>query len=118
MAVHDLYSYRKRSMEGKVPDLFVYDHLPDQLKIQIIHIWRNAIGPYYLREKRNEAWEAIEEVVAREHGVFQLGQQRHLGIAIRCEEHLLSAISVEHALDLVEVSFKWIDTTGRKYWGL
>ena len=48
MPVADLYSYRKRVAEGETPDVFVYDTLPEALRVQIIQIWRDAIGPFYV----------------------------------------------------------------------
>jgi hypothetical protein len=54
--------------------------LPDALRTQIVHIWREAIGPFYVRgsydmsspDENNAAWTFIHDTVAREHGVFTL----------------------------------------------
>lgn len=50
MTVYDTYSYRRRVAKGDVPDVFVYDKLPIKLRIQIVHIWRDAIGVYAMEE--------------------------------------------------------------------
>ena len=123
MAVIDLFSYRKRLADGNVPDVFVYDELPRALRIQIVHIFRKAIGPYHVYggwesgnvEENNQAWKNIENIVAQEHGVFQLGDHRSPNVAKRCEDYLLTSPSVDQALDLVEVSFGFIDGAGRRY---
>ena len=44
MSVFDLFSFRKRLAAGDTPDVFTYDELPEQLRVQIVHIWRDAIG--------------------------------------------------------------------------
>ena len=121
MAVHDLFSYRKRLAEGETPDVFVYDQLPESLRVQIIHIWRDAIGRWYARTtttttttrtvQNNKGWETIHNIVVREHGVLQLGRQSR--IDQRCEEYLLETNSISLALDLVEVSFSYIDDVVR-----
>ena len=83
MPIANLYSYRKRVAEGETPDVFVYDALPETLRVQIIHIWRDAIGEFKLRPGRgsenyihnNEGWNFIHDTVAREHGVFKLADR-------------------------------------------
>ena len=65
MPVFDLFSYRKRVAEGETPDVFVYDTLPEALRVQIINIWRDAIGPFHVYSsygmrdvsENNEAWQ-------------------------------------------------------------
>ena len=42
MQVRKLFSYRKKMAEGKEPDIYVYDSLPNTLRNQIILIWRDA----------------------------------------------------------------------------
>lgn len=95
MPVLDLFSYRKRVATGSTPDVFVYDKLPEELRVQIAHIWRDAIGPYYVGTgydlgsppHNNQGWELIHNAVVREHGVFTLGQDR--AISERCVTFLL-----------------------------
>ena len=123
MRMVDLYSYRRRAAEGDVPDVFVYSSLPQTLVFQIVHIWRNAIGPFYVARSRrsdaphnNEGWQSIHDVVAREHGVPQLADDYNLDQ--RCSTYLLANSSAEPALDLIEASFRYIDNDARQfdYW--
>ena len=44
MRVLDLYSHRKRVADGNAPDVFTYDELPSELRVQVAHIWSDAIG--------------------------------------------------------------------------
>ena len=67
MPVHDLFSYRKRVAEGNLPDVFTYDELPSELRVQIVHIWRRAIG-----EGNDRGWTWIHDLVAEEHGRLEL----------------------------------------------
>ena len=44
----NFFSYRKCVSGGDTPDVFVYDELPEALRVQISLIWRDAIGPFYV----------------------------------------------------------------------
>ncbi len=120
MPVFDQFSYRKRNASGRTPDVFSYDKLPESLRVQIIHIWRDAIGPFYeysrydLSEttENNEGWKMIHDIVAREHGKFALSARYNLNQS--CEEYLLSNSSTDAALDIVELSFRYIDHVVRQ----
>ena len=121
MPIHDLYSYRKRVAEGKSPDVYDYDDIPEELRIQIDYIWRDAIGrfrnitgrEYDHINQNNEAWRYIHKTVAREHGVYSLGgrgnEYEH------CKNCLIDSDSVDKVLDLIEVSFQYIDKNARNF---
>ena len=121
MPVLDLFSHRKRVAEGKFPDVYSYDDLPNHLRVQIAQIWLDAIGSYYLYSsyelgsvtENNHGWKQIHDAVAREHGLFNLGNQPRLDE--RCINYLLNAKKVEQALDLIEVSFVYIDRVARGF---
>ena len=109
MPIYETYSYRRRLAEGETPDVFVYDELPRELRVQIAHIWRGAIGPW---DRNARGWGNIHDTLAREHGRFELSSGRSDGK--RCENYLLGESSVDGALDLVELSFSYIDGIARK----
>ena len=44
MAVFDLFSKRQRKARGEVPDVYVYDKLPQELRVQVVHIIQDAFG--------------------------------------------------------------------------
>jgi len=122
MPVWDTYSHRKRVREGDVPDVYTYDELPERLRVQIVQICRDAIGRFhtysgmelgYRVTENNEGWSFIHGTVAREHGVFELSS-RH-GLDEKCADFLLTHRSVDEVLDLVEVSFRYIDRIARRF---
>ena len=120
MAIHDLFSSRKRERDRAEDDSLTYDELPDQLRAQIVHIWRRAIGPsvpvahYHFDEieENRQAWLAIENTVAEEHGSYQLGKAHD--VLDRCVEYLTTAESIDRVLDLIELSFRYIDRNVRR----
>ena len=109
MPIYETYSYRRRLAEGEAADVLVYDGLPSELRVQIAHIWREAIGP---SDHNSRAWRNIHDTIAREHGRFELSSGRSDGK--RCENYLLKESSVDGVLDLVELSFRYIDGIARK----
>ena len=118
MAVLELFSHRKRVAEGKLPDVFVYNELPRGLRIQIVHIWKKAIGSYHVygpaaferTTENNKGWQRIERTVAREHELFQLGKDKNVFKC--CVDYLLDS-PLEAALDLIEASFLYVDQVAR-----
>jgi hypothetical protein len=113
MAILDTYSRRKRQLENtEKADVYQYDVVPHPLRVQIIHIWRAAIGicprPRLgpTPPNSNDWWNELHSVLAREKGLFVLGQgDTPLD---RCADYLLSATNIEDILDTVEVTFRLI----------
>ena len=118
MPVFDLFSYRKRRAEGERPDVFVYDTLPQPLRVQIVRIMQDAIGRFHVYNspfddaiENNKGWQIIHDTVAREHGVFRLADE--IKLDARCAYFLLNCDSVKRVLDLVEFSFRYVDKIAR-----
>ncbi len=44
MAIYDLYSKRQKRLCGEVPDVYQYDNISNILRVQIVHIWQDALG--------------------------------------------------------------------------
>ncbi|MBI3009307.1 MAG: hypothetical protein HYY56_07365, partial [Candidatus Omnitrophica bacterium] len=112
MGVFDIYSKRKQVQEkaGK-PDVYKYDEIPESLRIQVIHIWRTAIGNTmrgnYINELPNNIWIAIHDILCRELGLLSLS---NLGGSPqeKCHTFLLRESNIDYVLSLIEVSFRLI----------
>jgi hypothetical protein len=124
MGIFETFSKRMRRKEraGKA-EAYQYDTLPRALRIQVIHIWTTAVGVYaaarpnglaggHPEPRSNEYWKEIHDTMARELGVFHLGAEK-LDVLARCQEFLLKA-DTGGALDIIEISFRWIDKNVRK----
>ncbi|PTN09871.1 hypothetical protein C8N47_103168 [Mangrovibacterium marinum] len=44
MAIIDLFSKRQKRLRGDVPDVYTYNNIPNDLRVRIVHIIRDAIG--------------------------------------------------------------------------
>jgi len=45
MPIFDLFSKRQKRLRGDVPDVFVYDDVPQPLRVQLVQILQDGIGP-------------------------------------------------------------------------
>ena len=111
----DLFSKRHRK---QTQETFQYDLISEKLRYQVIHIWADAIGPYF--EHRlyatlgyddprlaNGIWREIERRLLKEKGLPQLGTTDNP--YTNCEQFLLESTTVEDALDVIQLSFACID---------
>jgi hypothetical protein len=121
MAIFDLFSKRMKRERGETPDVFGYDDIPNPLRVQIVHIWKDALGnveAYYdYPEQMAQAYENIVGILRREYGTFALirGQNRQVYEPFfELVNFLLSEKSVEKVLDVIEISFRYMDDHARE----
>lgn len=75
MSIFDLFSKRQKKLRGEVPDVYTYDEVPQPLKVQIVHIWRDTLGDvsqYPGHQHVYDGYKFIVETLCREYGVFKL----------------------------------------------
>jgi hypothetical protein len=104
----DLFSKRNKAL----PDVFTYDTLPPKLRVQVTHILRSALGETFYFDGSSDGWRYIALAIAAEHGLLDLPDivhHRHNGpdYYVGCMNYILKA-EPEQALDLLEVSFKFV----------
>lgn len=122
MTVFDLYSKRQKRLRGEVSDVYVYDVLPQELRVQVVHLWNDVIGDKkeyeddYLGVKR--AYIFIVETLRREYGVFQISEISRFSRQSYLDElsnFILNENNVERCIDAIELSFRFVDTFARKF---
>jgi hypothetical protein len=114
MTIFDLFSKRQRRLRGEVPDVYVYDKLASQLRVQVVHIIRDAVGEdHYGSDYAKGAYKSIHDALCREYGLFELTKhaQSH-GESVF--NYFLNADNTEQALDVIELALRVIDTYIRK----
>jgi hypothetical protein len=118
MAIINLFSKRQKIKRGEFSDVFIYDKLPQTLKVQIVNIIQDAFGKprgfgYGSSEEVDKLYTFLHKSIAREYGVFKLGrsndedQEAVLNFLLQTEE-------TEKAIDVIELSFKCIDIVIRE----
>lgn len=123
MAIYDLFSKRQKKLRGDVPDVFIYEAMPQTLRVQVVHIWTEVLGgveEYFNTEyKSQRTYEAIVNVLCREYGIFQLVANKDIYGDRDYRTELMSFIvqepNYEKVLDAVELSFQAIDRLTRDY---
>lgn len=110
MGVFDLFSKRQRRARGETPDVYVYDKLPQELRVQIVHIVKDAFGVdnYSGTNNAEQAYEVVNQTLCREYGVFKL-TERPTSVQDSIFNFFLREESVDRALDVVELCFKVIN---------
>jgi len=125
MAIFELFSKRQQALRGDVPDVYSYGDLPNTLRVQIIHIWTDSIGgdrdyyDYRHGEKVKSSYKFIVDTLCREYGMFKLPTAERHGDRMYLNElanFLLQEKDVERQLDIVELSFRYIDRITRDYY--
>jgi hypothetical protein len=119
MAIFDLFSKRSKARRGELPDVYQYDEIPQSLRVQVVHIVRDALGDASAyQSKTTEFLKFIHDALCREYGVFALAQDpRHRGPDYGPDlyNHFLNEPDTERALDFVELAFRVIDKLCRDW---
>jgi hypothetical protein len=116
----NLFSKRQKKARGEVPDVYQYSEIPGPLRIQIVHIITAAtnIDKYShsafgsMPHGAHEAFETIVKALRHEYGVFKLcGREKDASAEVI--NFFLTEQDIEKALDVVELCFRWINTSIR-----
>lgn len=118
MAVFDLFSKAERRAKGDVPDVWVYDSLPEPFRVQVVHIWREVFGPtvmegYGITCPVKSAFRSIGKILCKEYGLFQLTRDSDDAFT-DVANFFLGCRDVARCLDVIQLTFAWIDTGVRE----
>lgn len=109
MPVHDLYSKRLKAEQGETADVYEYEVIPPKLRVQIVHIFKDAIGTRTRTQLGaiQDKYRELSEALGREHGFLQLGYQNQTA-----EDQIFSYIQNEGDItkifDLIELALRTI----------
>jgi AbiJ N-terminal domain 4 len=117
MAVIDLFSKRQRQ-QARHPLVYKYEPIPHPFRIQVIHIWLEALGPYVQIHNdwglsaeepplSNHLWKLAADSLSREWGLIRLAGE-YDDPSIACQKAILAA-ETERVIDLIEVTFRLIE---------
>ena len=107
MPITELYSKRQKLINGTQLDIYTYNELPEKLKEQFTYIIEEAIGEnvYNHINATNECYKEIVDTFTREHGLTRSDTNTNFQINLF---YILRHFSVEHVLDIIELTFKMI----------
>jgi pentatricopeptide repeat protein len=112
MAIFDLFSRRKRREQGKFPDVYQYDDIPDALRVQVVHIWISTYGEAREWSEANRLFHEMHETLCREYGVFNLAEEGALPF-YKVSNFMLQSNETDKVLDVIELTFRMLDSVVR-----
>ena len=119
MPISYIFSKRQKKKLGNVPDVFQYNDLPQEFRVQVVHILRDAIGlPQRSYEgfygDAHEVYKTIHNLLCREYGLFSLVDNSDGNFANSIFNFFLNT-EIDKALDLIEMSFRVISNLEDNY---
>ncbi|MDP1797801.1 MAG: hypothetical protein Q8K78_09980 [Planctomycetaceae bacterium] len=103
MPIFDLFSKRGKPL----PDVFVYDTLPEKLRVQVVHILKECL--YSVAEQNDHVdyfVTSIRKAVLREHGLFKLAERRPESAEQDMVDCILQSNDTGLVLDLIELTLR------------
>lgn len=109
MAIFDIFSRREQRRSGNKSDVYVYDDIPQPLRVQIVHILTDLIGHYdAYQSPAKSVYRSVHDALTREYGVFELAPGNN------SEEKTFNFILVtpesERVLDTIELSLRFVSS--------
>ena len=117
MKDYELFSKRQKRLRGEVPDIYQYEIIPQELRVQIVHIWRAVLRDRYTGDAR-QVYELLHQELSYAYGKFTLDQDGDSSYhSVRDDSYhvttvinfFLSTDDIERAIDVIEFSFRFID---------
>jgi len=108
MPIFELFSKREKHKRGEMPDVYQYEQLPQEFRVQVVHIVRDVLGePTEYSEHAVKAYKLIHDTLCREYGVFALTDDgRHGYYQLAVSNYFLKCEKIENALDIIELAFR------------
>jgi len=73
VSILDLFSKRQKRLRGEYPDVYQYTDIPNQLRVRVVHIIKDAFGiDSCVPSFASETFKQPHDSLAREYGVLSL----------------------------------------------
>ena len=122
MEKHEIFSKRQKRIQGAVPDVYQYDIIPKELRVQIFYIWQKSLGKVYYNDFEQLqvgelTWDAYSfnriPRYVRSMVYLLIGEEDSAIEIVR--DFLIDTEDIEKIIDVIEVSFRYIDQQIRDY---
>lgn len=106
--VFDIFSKREKRAAGGINDVYQYNRIPEEVRIQIVHLWKRAIGDgigEYSTSKRT--YLEICGILREEYGVFHLYPKKsYLSGLDELTIFFIGEPRVSRCLDVIELTMR------------
>jgi hypothetical protein len=124
MSLPPTYSRRKRQAEKTGADVYVYDRVPQKVRVQVVQILREGLGPYSARVygpsdyalPTAEGYDFLYNQMRRELGVHQLLATELASNDLTFLLWLQQEQDIDYWLTAVELALQYIDVVIRPKW--
>ena len=111
MSIKNIFSKRQKLQRKDLPDILEYDTIPQNLRVQIVHILRDCIGEVRISQYEfnlaAEIYKSIFDILCREYGRFLLVKEEYDdNVEKQVLNFILQSTNVEEVLDTIEVAFQ------------
>ncbi|BAF72080.1 STM4504/CBY_0614 family protein [Sulfurovum sp. NBC37-1] len=114
MGIFDLFSKRQKKLRGEIPDVYQYEDINNNFRVQVVHIIKDTFGKdTYGHNYVSNAFDEIHRILCKEYGVFSLKEDENYTFN-EIYNFFLSTHEYEKALDIIELSFKFINKVVRQ----
>ena len=113
----DIFSKRQKKLRGEVPDVYVYNDLPDPLRQQIVYILEDTFDEFvsFYSDKKEDRYKYIVKILRDEHGVRQIATSKEYYrkpvYQSEFDIFLLHNKDIEKTIDAIEISFRVFGTS-------
>lgn len=104
----DIYSKRRKRLEGEIADVYQYAVIPVNLRVQIWQIITAALENSNSEER--EVFETVHRILLEEYGLFQLSNRSQWSPMTDLQQFLINESRTDEALDITELCMKIIHT--------
>jgi len=104
LGVFNIFSKRQKKLDNDTVDVYEYESIPSNLKVQAIHIFREVIDTEYY--SKDNIYLEINKILCKEYGVFTLkeyAQNNEEAIF----DFLLKTNDYQKALDIIELFYRY-----------
>ncbi|WP_419769556.1 MAG: STM4504/CBY_0614 family protein [Candidatus Marinarcus sp.] len=104
LGVFNIFSKRQKKLDNDTVDVYEYESIPSNLKVQAIHIFREVIDTEHY--SKDNIYLEIHKVLCKEYGVFTLkeyAQNNEEAIF----DFLLKTNDYQKALDIIELFYRY-----------
>ena len=105
MAVFDIFSKRQKRLRGELPDVYQYDHLPEDFRVQLVHLLTQVLGPYQYPNSTIMWYDKLHQILVKEYSLFRLHQHGQNNQENIVRFVLDMTTPVERVIDVIEVMF-------------
>ena len=118
MKIYELFSKRQKRLQGEVPDVYRYDDISQELRVQIVHIWRAVLRDSRYSGDAHQVYKSLHQKLSYEYGKFTLDQDGDSSYhSVRNDSYHVTTVinfflgtdDIERAIDVIELSFQCID---------